>query len=171
MDAKVGDWVVTPRIGKPVEINALWYNALVALAAFARRLGRPAKPWEEAAERGKAGFEGFWNKGAGSWYGVVDGPGGHDDALRPNQIFAVSLPASPLSPERQRRVVNACARHLVTSYGLRSLAPRHPQYQGRYGGDHRPRHGAHHQGTLSAWLLGPCALAHVHGARDAEAPC
>src|SRR5712692_11474137 len=169
MDAKVGDWVVTPRIGKPVEINALWYNALVALAAFARRLGRPARPWEEAAERVKAGFERFWNNDAGCCYDVLDGPGGHDDALRPNQIFAVSLPASPLSPARQRRVVNACARHLVTSYGLRSLAPGHPQYQGRYGGDQRQRDGAYHQGTVWAWLLGPFALAHFKVHRDARA--
>ncbi len=169
MDAKVGDWVVTPRIGKPVEINALWYNALVALATFARRLGRPARPWEEAAERVKAGFERFWNNDAGCCYDVVDGPGGHDDALRPNQIFAVSLPASPLSPERQRRVVNACARHLLTSYGLRSLAPGHPQYQGRYGGDQRQRDGAYHQGTVWAWLLGPFALAHFKVHRDAKA--
>src|SRR5439155_9439 len=169
MDAKVGDWVVTPRIGKPVEINALWYNALVALATFARRLGRPARPWEEAVEPVKAGFDRFWNNDAGCCYDVVDGPGGHDDALRPNQIFAVSLPASPLSPERQRRVVNACARHLLTSYGLRSLAPGHPQYQGRYGGDQRQRDGAYHQGTVWALLLGPFALAHFKVHRDAKA--
>ena len=169
MDAKVGDWVVTPRSGKAVEINALWYNALVAMATFARRLGKPAKPWEEAAEGVKAGFERFWNDAAGCCYDVIDGPGGHDDALRPNQIFAVSLPASPLSNERQRRVVDACARHLLTSYGLRSLAPRHPQYQGHYGGDQRARDGAYHQGTVWAWLLGPFTLAHFKVYRDAEA--
>ena len=169
MDAKVGDWVVTPRIGKPVEINALWHNALVAMAGFARRLGKPVGPWQTLAARAKAGFARFWNERAGCCFDVIDGPDGHDDALRPNQIFAVSLPASPLPPERQRRVVDACARRLLTSYGLRSLAPGNPQYQGHYGGDARARDGAYHQGTVWAWLLGPFALAHVKVYRDAEA--
>jgi predicted glycogen debranching enzyme len=169
MDAKVGDWVVTPRIGKPVEINALWYNALRSMAAFARRLGRPTKPWADAAGRVKAGFERFWNEAADSCHDVIDGPGGTEDALRPNQIFAVSLPESPLSAERQRRVVDVCARHLLTSHGLRSLAPGHSQYQGRYGGDQRARDGAYHQGTVWAWLLGPFALAHFRVYRDAAA--
>ena len=160
MDAKVGDWVVTPRTGKAVEINALWYNALVSMAAFARRLRKPAKPWEELSARVRTGFERFWNERAGCCYDVIDGPDGLDDALRPNQIFAVSLPESPLSRVRQKRVVDACARHLLTSYGLRSLAPGHPQYQGRYGGDQWRRDGAYHQGTVWAWLLGPFALAH-----------
>ncbi len=165
MDAKVGDWVVTPRTGKAVEINALWYNALVAMAAFARRLGKPAGAWDDAAARVRAGFERFWNEGAGYCFDVIDGPDGADDALRPNQLLAVSLPASPLAPERQRLVVDACARHLLTSYGLRSLAPGHPRYQGRYAGGPRERDGAYHQGTVWAWLLGPFALAHfrVHG--------
>ncbi|OLD76376.1 MAG: glycogen debranching protein [Candidatus Rokubacteria bacterium 13_1_20CM_4_70_14] len=169
MDAKVDDRAVTPRIGKPVEINALWYNALVAMAGFARRLGKPAGPWEALAARAKAGFARFWNERAGCCFDVIDGPGGNDDALRPNQIFAVSLPASPLPQERQRRVVDACARHLLTSYGLRSLAPGHSQYQGHYGGDQRARDGAYHQGTVWAWLLGPFALAHVKVYRDTEA--
>jgi predicted glycogen debranching enzyme len=165
MDAKVGDWVVTPRIGKPVEINALWYNALRAMAGFAAALERPAEPWTEQAERVARGFERFWNESAGYCYDVIDGPGGADAALRPNQIFAVSLPASPLSPERQRRVVDACARHLLTSYGLRSLAPGHADYRGWYGGDQRERDGSYHQGTVWGWLLAPFALAHfkVHG--------
>jgi predicted glycogen debranching enzyme len=169
MDAKVDDWVVTPRIGKPVEINALWHNALVAMAGFARRLGKPARPWEALAARAKAGFARFWDERADCCFDVIDGPDGNDDALRPNQIFAVSLPASPLPQERQRKVVDACARHLLTSYGLRSLAPGHPQYQGHYGGDARARDGAYHQGTVWAWLLGPFALAHVKVYRDAEA--
>ncbi len=168
MDAKVGDWVVTPRAGKAVEINALWYNALVAMAAFARRLRKPAGPWEEAAERVREGFARFWNEAAGCCYDVIDGPDGHDGALRPNQVFAVSLPASPLSAERQRRVVDACARHLLTSYGLRSLAPGHPRYQGHYGGDQHSRDGAYHQGAVWAWLLGPFALAHFRVYRNAE---
>ena len=169
MDAKVDDWVVTPREGKAVEVNALWYNALVGLAAFARRLGRPAFPWETMAARVAAGFDRFWNAEAGYCFDVVDGPSGDDDALRPNQILAVSLPASPLTAERQRAVVEACARYLVTSHGLRSLSPGHAQYRGTYGGDPLARDGAYHQGTAWAWLLGPFALAHfrVYGDRRA----
>jgi glycogen debranching enzyme len=121
------------------------------------------------AERAAAGFARFWNEEAGHCHDVIDGPDGHEVALRPNQILAVSLPASPLSPERQRRVVDACARHLLVSYGLRSLAPGEPGYQARYGGGPRERDGAYHQGTAWAWLLGPFALAHhrVHGDREA----
>ena len=161
MDAKVGEWVVTPRSGKPVEINALWHNALSAMAAFARRLGHPVEPWEGLAARVRRGFERFWNEAAGYCYDVVDGPEGHDAALRPNQLLAVSLPESPLPPERQRRIVDVCARHLLTSAGLRSLAPEDPRYQGVYGGGPRERDGAYHQGTVWAWLLGPFALAHL----------
>jgi predicted glycogen debranching enzyme len=166
MDAKVGDWVVTPRAGKAVEINALWFNALAAMAVFARRLNRPASPWTASAARVQASFERFWNEQAGYCYDVIDGPGGHDAALRPNQIFAVSLPESPLGPERQRRVVDSCARHLLTSCGLRSLAPGHPDYRGQYGGGPLERDGAYHQGTVWAWLLGPFALAHFKVHKD-----
>jgi predicted glycogen debranching enzyme len=165
MDAKVGDWVVTPRTGKAIEINALWYNVLRAMGRFALRLGQPAGPWATLAERVAKGFDRFWNAAAGYCYDVVDGPTGHDDALRPNQILAVSLAESPLSPERQRQVVDACARHLLTSFGLRSLAPWHPQYHGGYGGSPKERDAIYHQGPVWAWLLGPFALAHlrVHG--------
>jgi predicted glycogen debranching enzyme len=170
MDAKVGDWVVTPRHGKPVEINALWYNALVTLAGFAERLGAPATRWAAMAARVRASFDRFWNPERGCCFDVLDGPGGGPDpALRPNQLLAVSLPASALSPARQRAVVEACARHLLTSYGLRSLGPDDPAYRGRYAGDALARDGAYHQGTVWAWLLGPFALAHhrVHGDREA----
>jgi predicted glycogen debranching enzyme len=160
MDAKVGDWVVTPRTGKAVEVNALWYNALRAMAGFARRLRGTAAPWDAFAERTRSGFARFWNEAAGYCYDVLDSPGGHDDALRPNQILAVSLLESPLDRGRQKKVVDACARHLLTSFGLRSLAPGHPDYRGHYGGDQRSRDGAYHQGTTWAWLLGPFALAH-----------
>ena len=169
MDARVGEEVVTPRIGKPVEINALWVNALTTVAGFARALGRPAGEWQALAERARQGFDRFWNAPRGYCYDVIDGPDGDDDALRPNQIFAVSLPASPLEPARQRAVVDACARHLLTSYGLRTLAPAHPGYCGTCAGDVRARDGAYHQGTVWSWLLGPFALAHyrVHGDRAA----
>jgi predicted glycogen debranching enzyme len=168
MDAKVGDRVVTPRTGKPVEINALWYNALVAMTDFARRLRRPASDLDADAARVAAGFERFWNARDGWCYDVLDGADGHDATLRPNQIFAVSLPATPLSPERRRAVVDACARHLVTSYGLRSLAPFDPRFVARYGGDQGARDGAYHQGAVWGWLLGPFALAHFAAYGDAD---
>jgi predicted glycogen debranching enzyme len=167
MDAKVDDWVVTPRTGKAVEINALWYNALRTMADFARQLGRSSDPWGSLADHARTGFGRFWNERTGYCYDVIDGPSGHDDALRPNQIFAVSLHESPLSLDRQRQVVDACSRHLLTSYGLRSLAPGHAQYHGHYGGDQRARDGAYHQGTVWGWLLGPFALAHFRVHRDA----
>jgi predicted glycogen debranching enzyme len=169
MDAKIGDWVVTPRIGKPVEINALWYNAIRAMGWFARRIGTSPAAWDALGDKIKKGFERFWHPRLQYCYDVVDGPTAFDDALRPNQIFAVSLPASPLSAERQRRVVDVCAQHLLTSYGLRSLAPGDPKYCPRYGGDVRSRDGAYHQGTVWAWLLGPFARAHykVYGDRAA----
>ena len=161
MDAKVGDWVVTPRIGKPVEINALWFNALLTLDDLAEVAGETGERYREMAERVRSGFQRFWNDAAGYCYDVLDGPAGDDATLRPNQIFAVSLPASPLTPEQQRAVVDVCARQLLTSIGLRSLAPGHPDYQGRYGGGPRERDGAYHQGTAWGWLLGPFALAHA----------
>ncbi|MER3544984.1 MAG: glycogen debranching protein [Chloroflexota bacterium] len=163
MDAKVGDWVVTPRIGKPVEINALWHNALVTLATFGDRLGRRrAGVYQELASQVEQSFrERFWYAEGGYLYDVIDGPGGADAALRPNQLLAVCLPYSPLDGVRAQAVVDVCARHLLTSYGLRSLAPGHPAYQGRYLGDRLRRDGAYHQGTVWAWLLGPFVTAHL----------
>jgi glycogen debranching enzyme len=115
------------------------------------------------------GFDRFWNEAEGGCFDVLEGPSGNDASVRPNQIFAVSLPASPLSAERQRGVVEICARHLLTSFGLRSLDPRHADYKGRYRGGPRERDGAYHQGTTWGWLLGPFALAHfkVYGDRTA----
>jgi predicted glycogen debranching enzyme len=167
MDARVGDWVVTPRMGKPVEINALWYNALRAMARLAARLGRPAGPWTALADDVARGFDRFWNGAAGCCFDVLDGPDGDDASVRPNQIFAVSLPESPLAPDRQRAVVDVCARRLATSYGLRSLAPDDPRYRGRYAGNPLERDGIYHQGAVWTFLLGPFALAHfrVHGDR------
>jgi predicted glycogen debranching enzyme len=160
MDARVGDWVVTPRIGKPIEINALWYNALITLATFAGQLGKPAAEYEDLARLVRVGFGRFWSNELGHCFDVLDGPDGNDPALRPNQIFAVSLPASPLTPERQRRVVKVCGRFLLAGCALRSLAPEDPHYVGHYGGDQRRRDGAYHRGTAWGWLLGPFVLAH-----------
>lgn len=170
MDAKVGDCVVTPRIGKPVEINALWFNAATSMAQFARAIGQKPGDYEALAKKAREGFERFWNSATEFCFDVIDGPrgaGDNDRVLRPNQIFAVSLPESPLSPERQRAVVDICARELLTSYGLRSLGPQEADYQGRYAGDAGKRDSAYHQGTVWGWLLGPFALAHLRVYRDA----
>jgi predicted glycogen debranching enzyme len=170
MDAKVGDCVVTPRIGKPVEVNALWYNALKTIAKFAHIAGKSAEPIEKMAETVKKSFAKFWNHAGACCYDVIDDPHtGNDASLRPNQIFAVSLPESPLSPEQQKAVVDTCARRLLTSHGLRSLAQSEPGYQGRYGGSPRERDGAYHQGTVWGWLMGPFVLAHWRVYADREA--
>jgi glycogen debranching enzyme len=161
MDAKVEDWVVTPRTGKPIEVNALWYNALRAMAKFARRLGKPHQEYEALADRTLARFPRFWNSDLGYCYDVLDTPDGDDASLRPNQIFAVSLPESPLTPAQQKAVVDVCGRSLLTSFGLRSLSPDHPDYQGHYGGTPLQRDGAYHQGTVWGWLIGAYVLAHL----------
>jgi predicted glycogen debranching enzyme len=170
MDAKIGDWVVTPRAGKPVEINALWINALETMAGFAQLIAKPADAYEKLVAKAKLSFQRFWNAGRNCCFDVIDSPSvGNDAALRPNQIFAVSLPVSPLTPEQQRAAVDVCARHLLTSHGLRSLAPGEPGYSGHYGGSPRDRDAVYHQGTVWGWLLGPFALAHYHVYRDREA--
>jgi predicted glycogen debranching enzyme len=161
MDAKVGDWVVTPRIGKPVEVNALWINALRACAAFAEQLGEEPLSFASAAARAEASFERFWSAEHGWCYDVIDGPDGDDASLRPNQLFAVSLPVDVLDDARRRAIVDVCASKLWTPAGLRSLDPADPRYAGRYGGNQRARDGAYHQGTVWAWLAGPFALAHL----------
>ena len=159
MDAKIGDWVVTPRIGKPVEINALWYNALVAMAELARAIGSDGASYVAHAAKAKLGFIRFVNDANGGLFDVLDGPAGNDATIRPNQIFAVSLPATPLDRDRQARVVDLCARELLTSYGLRSLNAKHPDYRPQYRGDVWERDGSYHQGPVWAWLLGHFALA------------
>ena len=173
MDAKVGDWVVTPRIGKPVEINALWINALRAMGTLSRRLKLPAQhPYAEMAARAMASFDKFWCAEGGYLYDVIEGPEGSDSSLRPNQLFAISLPHGPLADEGQkariRSIVDACAAQLLTSYGLRSLSPRHPSYIGKYTGDRVQRDAAYHQGTVWAWLIGPFVDAHLRAYGDPE---
>jgi predicted glycogen debranching enzyme len=169
MDAKVGDWVVTPRIGKPVEVNALWINALRACAELARTVREDSLPFEIAAKGAEASFERFWSAERGWCYDVIDGPGGDDASLRPNQIFAVALPIDVLDEARRRAIVEACASRLWTPAGLRSLAPGEPGYVGRYEGDQRARDGAYHQGSVWTWLAGPFALAHARVYGDAAA--
>ncbi|HWP01279.1 MAG TPA: amylo-alpha-1,6-glucosidase [Methylococcus sp.] len=168
MDAKVGDWVVTPRRGKPVEINALWFNALKCMAQFGRSLGVPAADYESLAENTRRGLQRFVNPATGTLFDVLDGPEGNDDSLRPNQILAVSLPFSPLPEQTQQAVVRVCGEVLLTSYGLRSLTPEHPDYRPRYRGGMWQRDGAYHQGTVWTWLLGHHALAEHRVTGDAE---
>jgi len=157
MDAKVGERVITPRRGKPVEIQALWYNALRVLEGLARALGCADDECRFAAmaARARDSFNAqFWNEEAGCLYDVVDGTA-RDASLRPNQMFAVSLRHTMLSVERARRVLEAVERELLTPYGLRSLAPSDPRYSGRYGGGPAERDAVYHQGTVWAWLIGP----------------
>jgi predicted glycogen debranching enzyme len=175
MDAKVDGWVVTPRRGKAVELNALFHNALRLLTRWLREeeSEAAARPVEEAADRVEASFnERFWYAEGGYLYDVVDGPDGTDDrALRPNQVFAISLPHPVLAKERWRSVLDVVERELVTPVGLRSLARNHPDYKARYDGDLRSRDAAYHQGTVWSWLVGPWidAWLKVHPGKEEEA--
>jgi predicted glycogen debranching enzyme len=159
MDAKVGDWVVTPRRGKAVEINALWYNALRLFEGWVRQEegDAPAREVAAHAERARESFNRrFWYQQGGYLYDVLDGPDGkHDSALRPNQVFAISLDHPVLDRERWKPVLGVVREKLLTPVGLRSLAPGHPDYKAKYFGDLRARDAAYHQGTVWAWLIGP----------------
>jgi predicted glycogen debranching enzyme len=167
MDAKIGDWVVTPRTGKPVEIQALWYNALRVM----ERLANEFRDRDQAAHYGSLAdfartrfLQVFWNETDGCLYDVLS-DSGPDRSIRPNQIFAVSLPYALLPREQALRVVEVCEWELLTPYGLRTLSPRDPNYRGHYGGDPYSRDSAYHQGTVWPWLLGPFLKAYVkvHG--------
>jgi predicted glycogen debranching enzyme len=158
MDAKVGDWVVTPRRGKAVEINALWYNALRLLEGWVRdgRGEADAGKYGGYAEKARASFNArFWYEAGGHLFDVVDGERGDDPACRPNQLFAFSLNHEVLDRSRWEPVLVVVRRELLTPVGLRSLAPGHPDYKPRYFGDLRARDAAYHQGTVWAWLIGP----------------
>jgi predicted glycogen debranching enzyme len=155
MDAKVEGWVVTPRRGKPVEIQALWYNALRLMDAWAGVLDKPGPDCGALARRAFASFNArFWLPEAGHLADVVDGPGGDDPSLRPNQVFALSLRHPVLDERRWRPVLDTARRVLLTPFGLRTLAPGHPDYRPRYEGDLRARDAAYHQGLVWAWLVG-----------------
>ena len=156
MDAKVGNWVVTPRRGKPVEVNALWYNALCVMRGLAHRYGEPdcAAEYADLAAKTAACFaDAFWNPDAGCLYDCLTETG-PDAAIRPNQIFALSLPHRMLCAARERRILKVVERELLTPYGLRSLSPSDPAYRGTYGGDPHSRDSAYHQGTVWPWLMG-----------------
>ncbi|MCX5931723.1 MAG: glycogen debranching enzyme N-terminal domain-containing protein [Cyanobacteria bacterium] len=175
MDAIADGRVITPRRGKPVEINALWLNALVTMTRLSERLGRPSQRWRQQADQVRNAFQRFWNPQLGCCFDVVDAfahtpndPRSNDASVRPNQILAVSLPQSGLSQSQQRSLLSVCARELLTSHGLRSLSPADPAYAGRYGGGPSQRDSRYHQGTVWGWLLGPFAEAHwrCHHDRD-----
>ena len=158
MDAKVEDWVVTPRRGKAVEINALWYNALRLLENWLAEDGQSeaASRVAEAAKKEQESFnKRFWSSQSNFLFDVVDGPDGDDPACRPNQLLAISLKHAVLDPAHWKSVVEVATSQLLTPFGLRSLSPEHKDYKPKYDGDLRSRDAAYHQGTVWAWLIGP----------------
>lgn len=159
MDAKVGDFVVTPRYGKAVEINSLWYNALKIMAHLAKHYGDNFEEHENLAEKVKASFDEFWNESKECLYDVISSSN-KDDKIRPNQIFAVSLSYSVLDEVKGKKVVDKVFNELYTSMGLRSLSPRDGEYVGEYLGDQLRRDCAYHEGTVWGWLLGPFITAY-----------
>jgi glycogen debranching enzyme len=169
MDAKVGDWVVTPRAGKPVEIAGLWHHALGLMEAWARRLGRSSDVlrFGELRQLAAGGISRrFWYQAGGYLLDTIDGEAGDDTSFRPSQIIAAALPDFPLAPDRLRSVVDVVCDRLWTPRGLRTLAPDDPRYCAHYGGDPRQRDGAYHQGTVWPWLLGPLVDAHLRAYGD-----
>lgn len=167
MDAKIGDWVVTPRAGKPVEIQALWYNALRIMDQIGQMIGQKeaARRWAGLAEKvwGSINRQ-FWNEATGGLFDCVDGEE-RDAAIRPNMIFAVSLPFECVTPDRAAQIVGLIEERLLTPFGLRTLDPLDSRYVGRCEGDVRARDSAYHQGTVWPWLIGPFLTAYqkVHG--------
>jgi predicted glycogen debranching enzyme len=163
MDAKVGDWVITPRHGKPVEIQALWYNALRVMEDLAAKFEdvSGAKEYAQMAKRASENFNQlFWNEAAGCLFDVVNGDT-RDGSIRPNQVFAVSLTHSIVPAEKAVSILRVVERELLTPRGLRTLAPSDPQYRGRYEGDGLHRDSVYHQGTVWPWLMGPFITAYV----------
>ncbi len=171
MDAQVGDWVVTPRSGKPVEVNALWYNALCFLRDLAGEF-RETKDQQRFADLAEKIHESFgtlfWNEKKGCLYDLVE-DNFHDPTMRPNQILALSLPFPLITGEKAQKVLAAVRRELYTSFGFRTLDPGNEHYQGEYRGDILHREGASHQGTVWPWLIGPYAdaLLNVFGPTEA----
>jgi predicted glycogen debranching enzyme len=174
MDAKAGDWVVTPRIGKAVEINALWYNALSLIADWLRESGDNAAADTHAAmaKQTADSFNAkFWNPDRGCLFDVIEGPKGNEPCIRPNQVFAISLTHPVLAQERWEPVLDVVKEKLLTPVGLRTLSPDDPAYQPTYHGDRLTRDGAYHQGTVWPWLIGPFidAWLKLHPAGKADA--
>ena len=156
MDALVDGWVVTPRRGKPVEIQALWYNALRCMEEWEVLAAQSPSRWSDLADQVQQSFNArFWIEAEGYLYDVIDGERGEDTAFRPNQVLSIALPHPVLSEDRWQRVVDLAKDRLVTPVGLRSLSRDHPDYKPMYFGDLRARDAAYHQGTVWAWLIGP----------------
>jgi len=168
MDACVNGIAKTPRIGKPVEVNALWYNALRAMQVFCERLGRNGSNHAALAEHARRGFQQYIRR-EGGLYDVLDTPDGNDASIRPNQIFALSLPWPLLDEGAAHTVLNEVHSHLYTSCGLRSLTPQDPAYSGIYQGGVAERDAAYHNGPVWGWLLGHHAMAHFRLHHDAKA--
>jgi glycogen debranching enzyme len=146
-----------------VEINALWYNALMVMADFAKMLEKDDKKYKTLAKQVKTNFDKFWNGKAGCLFDGIDTPNGVDKTIRPNQLIAASLTYSPLNKNQQKAIVDIAIRYLLTSHGLRSLAPIDTDYIGHYGGNMVQRDQAYHQGTVWGWLIGPFISAHLRG--------
>ncbi len=164
MDAKVGSWVVTPRSGKPVEIQALWYNALRTMQQFAHNFDdkEREKRYRVMADQARESFgQQFWNEAAHCLYDVIDASN-RDSSVRPNQVFAISLPFALVEGKRARAVVDKVEAELLTPYGLRTLSPNDASYIGQYSGDPRMRDSAYHQGTVWPWLMGPFITAYLN---------
>ena len=155
MDARVGSHVITPRQGKPVEINALWYAALTTAADFAQKLGHPTKPFEEAAERVRDAFDRYWNETTGCLFDVLDGPQGNDPAIRPNQLFALTVQPPLLSEDHAQSVLHVVQHELAIPLGIRTLDQGDPHFVPHYVGSPAQRDSSYHQGTAWPWLLGP----------------
>jgi predicted glycogen debranching enzyme len=169
MDARVGDWVVTPRQGKPIEINALWYNALRLTADWCERARRPAGRYRQmAAQAYESAQARFWYQVGGYCYDVVDSADGDDPSLRPNQVIALALVYPLIERDRARCAFDAVTSKLLTPYGLRTLSPDDPRYQSSYEGDQRKRDTAYHMGMVWPWLMGPYLDAHLRITGDRE---
>jgi predicted glycogen debranching enzyme len=167
MDARVGDWVVTPRRGKPIEINALWYNALRLAADWCERAMRPAGRYRQMAlEAHESAQVRFWYPDGGYCYDVVDTADGDDPSLRPNQVMALALVYPLIEGDRARSAFDVVTSKLLTPYGLRTLSPDDPRYLASYDGDQRARDAAYHMGMVWPWLIGPYLDAHLRLKRD-----
>lgn len=173
MDAKIGDWVVTPRRGKPVEINALWYHALACMEKWAVHLSVDALQYGQLRAQVQESFvRRFWYEKGGYLYDVIDVdnmPGQNDTALRPNQLFAASLTHHLLTDVQTRSMFQQITDHLLTPMGLRTLSPHAPNYHQHFNGDAMQRDSAYHQGTVWPWLIGPYIDVHLHIFRDSAA--
>jgi predicted glycogen debranching enzyme len=168
MDVKIKDWVVTPRQGKAVEVNALWLNALQTMRLIATRLRKDDTPYDKLLTLATTNFKRFWNPTTDHCFDVLDGVTGDDAALRPNQLIALALPNCPLDAQQQQKILEQCKKQLYTLAGLRTLSPRDNDYIGQYGGDRVRRDSAYHQGTTWAWLLGPFIDAVINVTGDYE---